>query len=79
MESINAPFTDEQVAALNDFQKSGLFHPFTCGGEHKRHVDLVATNDGWVCPDGCGYTQDWAHAMMADRDALARIKDGAFW
>lgn len=29
--SIKAPFTDEQVKNLNDFQKSGRYHPFTCG------------------------------------------------
>lgn len=66
-----APWTDEEVAALNAYQEGGWFHPFTCGrcrdadpdfplkDEHK----LVATNDGWICPT-CDYTQDWAHEMM---------------
>lgn len=44
-------------------------HPFTCGGttgdgRDCRH-DLVATEDGWVCP-ACAYTQNWAHDFMAD-------------
>jgi len=30
MSTINAPFTEEQVNNLNDYQKSGMFHPFTC-------------------------------------------------
>lgn len=30
MEKITAPFTEEQVKNLNDYQKSGEFHPFTC-------------------------------------------------
>ena len=30
MEKINAPFTDEQVKNLNDYQTKGRFHPFTC-------------------------------------------------
>ena len=29
-EEINAPFNDEQVKALNEFQNAGRFHPFTC-------------------------------------------------
>lgn len=72
------PWTPEQVEALNSFQRSGLFHPFTCGGErgdeaHRRyaavHRDpddglLVATADGWHCPV-CGYRQAWAYPGMA--------------
>jgi hypothetical protein len=56
---IKAPWTDEQVAALNRWQQAGFVHPFTCyDGD-----DLVATRDGWVCPH-CNYKQDWAHAFM---------------
>lgn len=32
MEKITAPFTDEQVIALNKYQAESNFHPFTCGG-----------------------------------------------
>lgn len=70
-----APFTDDQVKSLNDYQVSGVMHPFTCGGcrdrlgirEGKFVNDrlLVATPAGWVCPT-CDYTQDWAWAWMAD-------------
>jgi hypothetical protein len=59
-----APWTDEQVLALNRFQTMPV-HAFTCvnpapSGEH---VNLVAKRDGWICPD-CDYTQDWAHEEM---------------
>lgn len=63
---VYAPFSHEQVESLNDYQKSGLFHEFTCGGEHEHAVVLVATGAGWVCPEGCGYLQIWAHPWMAD-------------
>ncbi|MFZ3592279.1 hypothetical protein [Streptomyces sp. BH104] len=67
-ETIRAPWTSEQVDALNGFQQTGGMHPFTCGTEH--HVQspvLDATHSGWICPDpSCDYTQDWAHAFMAD-------------
>jgi rubredoxin len=69
---IRAPFTPSQVKALNDYQHSGLMHPFTCrnrgDGSHRPRKgedlgELVATEAGWVCQD-CDYTQDWAHGFM---------------
>lgn len=67
--SIKAPWTPEQVANLNRFQKFGAFHPFTCPG-HEGDGDraLVATPDGWICRH-CDYRQDWAHASMCAFDA----------
>ena len=60
---IEAPFTDNEVASLNAYQKSRLDHPFTCVcGDH---INLIATTDGWVC-EKCAYTQDWAHDFMAN-------------
>lgn len=62
-----APFTDEQVAKLNEWQHCGKVHPFTCPGgkpDCAGHRELIATKDGWVCH--CGdYRQDWAHDFMA--------------
>lgn len=75
---VRAPFTAEQVEALNRYQQCKIMHPFTCG--HCRDADehyldgewitpdehlLVATEAGWTCPT-CDYTQDWAHDFMAD-------------
>jgi hypothetical protein len=68
---IRAPWTPEQVAALNRFQAEGGMHPFTCGNDHATGaLHLVAHEDGWHCwlPD-CDYRQDWAHAFMAEPDA----------
>lgn len=59
---ITAPWSPDQVAALNEFQRLGYVHPFTCGNGCG---DLVACADGWTCE--CGYAQDWAWASMADR------------
>lgn len=64
-----ATWTDEQVKALNELQTGERYgHPYTCpnrgDGKHRHNGNdkgcLVATPDGWVCPD-CDYTQDWAH------------------
>lgn len=63
-DKITAPFTIAQVDALNRFQRAGHVHPFTCGNDHSGDKDLVATKDGWICPN-CDYRQDWAHAAMA--------------
>lgn len=81
-DKVTAPFTAEQVEALNTYQNAGLFHPFTCGNDRtdEAHIayqaehggdfgQLVATPDGWVCPV-CDYRQDWANPFMADGDML---------
>lgn len=75
MEQVWAPFTPDQVMSLNEFQASGLMHPFTCPhrreGAHLEYTSdfpedvLHATVDGWVCTV-CDYTQSWAHLFMAD-------------
>lgn len=60
MEKIYAPWTPDQVAALNDFQARDDIHPFTCGNGCGV---LTAHTNGWFCP--CGYRQLWAWAAMA--------------
>ena len=70
MKFVYAPWTDEQVVALNRFQQSGQFHPFTCGND-SGHAVLVATAQGWKCTD-CGYTQTWAHAFMAEGETIGK-------
>lgn len=68
-EIIKAPWTVEQIEALNLYQKSNLLHPYTCGGNRKdkNHLDgegiLVANENGWVC-SYCDYKQDWASANL---------------
>lgn len=69
---IRAPWTTEEVAALNRFQREGGMHPFTCGHEHPAHPNAIleATPKGWRCfVLDCEYEQDWAHAFMADPNA----------
>jgi len=68
-EIIKAPFTDEQVQNLNEYQKLGIMHEFTCGNDHKGERTLIATNNGWICPT-CDYKQDWCHAFMIDVKAI---------
>lgn len=75
LEKLQAPFTSEQVLALNAYQTGTDFGhkmpPFTCGnrgdGQHGEEGGdkgiLIATEHGWVCPC-CEYTQDWAHSFM---------------
>jgi hypothetical protein len=74
METIKTPFSPEQVEKLNQYQKEGKFHPFTCCSQDDKECErssgrgeglLTATVDGWVCP--CGkYTQNWAHKFMSE-------------
>lgn len=69
MTALHAPWTTEQVAALNAYQFTGAFHPFTCTDPDDLHPDdhvlLVAHQDGWHCPAAdCSYAQDWVHPDM---------------
>lgn len=76
--TILAPWTDEQVTSLNEFQTMGFMHPFTCrvGSSHGPGY-LLATTNGWQCTEkNCDYNQTWAHAFMVNgewrnyRDAM---------
>lgn len=75
LKRIEAPWSQAMVDHLNAYQKVGLFHPYTCGGERmdQAHQDyayqhegdygqMIATTDGWVCPV-CDYRQTWAHVF----------------
>lgn len=71
---IRPPWPADVVDQLNAYQAAGVIHPFTCRAEHPadRPV-LVATADGWECPDpACDFTQGWAHDFMTDPRAAAR-------
>lgn len=77
MVQLVAPWSPEQVDALNRWQNNGHVHPFTCGSGRRMdaahrsyqaefggdHGQLVATPDGWKCP-ACDYRQNWAHDFM---------------
>ena len=66
-----APYSDADIQRLNEWQtrpRPAEHGPtLTCPKKHKgnhRTVGgetgiLIATHDGWVCPD-CAHTQDWA-------------------
>lgn len=76
---VRAPWTSEQVQALNTAQEHGTRPPRICGAEvhaSGRSPLLDATHTGWICPDpACTYTSDWEW-----RDALAYaagIRDAA--
>jgi len=66
---MKAPFTDEQVKNINEYQVAGFFHPFTCTtGSHV----LVAETDGLHCPLCPTFHQDWVHDGMADGSIVAQ-------
>jgi hypothetical protein len=65
-DKIRAPFTDRQQVALYRWQHATGFHPFTCPNGH----GPLTVDERWKCLE-CDYTQDWAHAFMADTAAPA--------
>lgn len=65
------PIPQEIIDKLNRQQRSGQFHPLTCGNNrtdeaHTKYQaehggdfgELVATPHGWICPV-CGYFQEY--------------------
>ena len=69
MSKVNAPFTPDQVKSLNEYQESGVMHPFTGNNDILPGMEediLVAEEDGWHSLHDPEYFQDWAHHWMAD-------------
>mgnify|MGYP003494633469 FL=1 len=69
MTIITAPFTADQIKALNVYQTLGFTHQqYTCGRRtYSCEGILVAEASGWRCAvPGCDYTQNWAHVLTAD-------------
>ena len=65
LEQSNAPWTNDEVDSLNEYQKAGYVHPFTYGDIEEK-VDLIATNEGWVVKPGGPIVQTWAHKFMTN-------------
>ena len=70
---VTAPWTGEQVDALNRYQRSGVFHEFTCKDAHDGlDRTLFATREGWRCPH-CEYVQNWAHESMLQERVIEAL------
>jgi hypothetical protein len=64
-----APWTAEQVEALEILQAIPLFHGYTCGTKDAAphpHAMLVPTVRGWICPY-CTYKQDFAERITKEQ------------
>jgi hypothetical protein len=57
---IHAPWSAEDVAALNRRQAEG-FYRITC--VNSEHGNLIAYPDGWHC-EQCNHRQNWAPRFM---------------
>jgi hypothetical protein len=73
MKPVEAPFTSEQVAHINEFQRTGYMHPFTCPYCSGADRNLIAEAEGLHCPN-CDYKQTWVHSFMADGAAVANYR-----
>jgi hypothetical protein len=71
---VEAPFSQEQVDHINEFQRTGFMHPFTCphcSGCSDR--DLIASENELRYPN-CDYRQTWVHDFMANGEAVANYR-----
>lgn len=55
-----APWNQDQVKLLFEYQGKAGVHHYTCGNE-STHPKLVPSHRGWHCV-ACDYTQNWAHS-----------------
>lgn len=67
---VPAPWTQKQVEMLNEYQRAGWMHPFTCGSGSHENVEgiLIAKPAGWICPF-CDFKQNWAWDFMFEEGA----------
>jgi len=63
---VHAPWTVEQVDAINNHQRTGRFHELTCRNDHAGDRTLFATSDHLICPH-CTYTQTWVPNVVIAR------------
>ncbi|EIU51607.1 MULTISPECIES: hypothetical protein [Mycobacteriaceae] len=77
------PWTDDEVANINDFQRSGAMHPLTCGCGPQDDGDFfdwpnrvrVAHSDGLHCPNGrCSVQTTHVDRGIADGSLLRSIQ-----
>lgn len=69
-DEIHAPWTPEQVQAINRHQAAAEY-PLICSRTRDRHgglrMVLIARRDGMRCSDpSCDYQQSWVRGYMAD-------------
>ena len=70
---LSSPFTEDQLASLDEYQQSATDHPYTCPRDHpwcdedEFEHPLRCWTDPLECIcTGCDYTQDWVWAYTAD-------------
>lgn len=77
------PWTDEEVANINDSQRSAAMHPFTCGCGPEGDDDFadwpnrihVAQTDGLHCPNGrCRVQTTHVDRTITDGSLLRSIQ-----
>lgn len=65
--SVEAPWTEDEVASLRAYQTASFVHPFTgTRGPNGEETILIPTPEGWVERDGGPVVQTWAHDFMVN-------------
>ena len=57
------PFDEDQIRNINEFQKSKIFHNFTCGDCGS---ELVASAHGLFCQECGKLVQFWIYEFVAN-------------
>jgi hypothetical protein len=60
MAILKAPWTEDQVEWLENWQENDNYHPYTCVCGYS----LQPSSKGWYC-EYCDYKQNWCHDFSA--------------
>jgi len=55
-----APWTEDEVASINEYQRSNKFLPFVCSERH----NLTAKSDGFSCPICPQFFLNWTYPWV---------------
>lgn len=70
LKNIKPPFNSDIIEAFNQYQNSGIFHPYTCG---KCSNTLSIKTESLFC-NKCDYTQDTI-TMLPSIEVIKDSKD----
>lgn len=71
-----APFTEEQVSNINEWQESGFVHRLTCPDNCDEFGEsMFAIEIGMFCPQCDGLKQEWVPTGVVDGTLLASAKE----
>jgi hypothetical protein len=78
IDNVKTPWSKEFIDLMNKYQKSGDFHPYTCGEcRDKLGIWFLKQDDGTLIPEPPDYDRSgdgWKKIVCLDRELVATEK-----